>query len=270
MLLVFTADITESRNLNQVQIEVLTFLAAEFLYRFQELYTKRHSIQNIYTLKHLYQSVRNYSQLSNYLTFNFEDERGQIVSTVRGIINHAAEIKHNLNTLKEGPPAHQEIKVKEITKSLQTRLDSMMKEDKKATEEFASDPNVIVVKRTKKRRRVVPLPSATSTDTTPSAYPESLPHSAPSENVSNAAERYACSFAFPPIKIIPLTTNNQMPNLTGPIVTRFLDEFRLPDVAESNIAYWRIRSGNLLFGISEKDSSTAFTVDTWRTDSDER
>ncbi|CAF1411419.1 unnamed protein product [Didymodactylos carnosus] len=110
MLLVFTADITESRNLNQVQIEVLTFLAAEFLYRFQELYTKRHSIQNIYTLKHLYQSVRNYSQLSNYLTFNFEDERGQIVSTVRGIINHAAEIKHNLNTLKEGPPAHQEIK----------------------------------------------------------------------------------------------------------------------------------------------------------------
>ncbi|CAF1411408.1 unnamed protein product, partial [Didymodactylos carnosus] len=145
-------------------------------------------------------------------------------------------------------------RVKEITKSLQTRLDSMMKEDKKATEEFASDPNVIVVKRTKKRRRVVPLPSATSTDTTPSAYPESLPHSAPSENVSNAAERYACSFAFPPIKIIPLTTNNQMPNLTGPIVTRFLDEFRLPDVAESNIAYWRIRSGNLLLFAGDRET----------------
>ncbi|CAF1533415.1 unnamed protein product, partial [Didymodactylos carnosus] len=180
--------------------------------------------------------------------------------------NKKSDSAENLHLLTDKSPDYEQLvndtikcqkfvdRVKEITKSLQPRLDSTMKEDKQATEEFASDPNVIVVNRTKKRRRVAPLPSATSTDTTPSAYPEYLLHSAPSENVSNAAERYACSFAFPPIKIIPLTTNNQMFNLTGSAVTRFLDEFRLPDEAESNIAYWRIRSGNLLLFAGDRET----------------
>lgn len=137
LLLVFACHLAESRSIHQEDIDEIDFLLGKldffrrrietyrclmsvsdtFLKEYPILYTNRHNQQVIHSLSHVSQSVRDYGQLSNYSTFNFESVLGEkkvmfrlylhmsfiagmLRSTVHSTKNQAEEIANNMNLLR--------------------------------------------------------------------------------------------------------------------------------------------------------------------------
>ena len=69
--------IAEARAINRVQQEALKRLCQTFVVSFPRLYTDRHCVQVIHSIIHIPDTVNDFGPLTNYTTFQFENDLGR-------------------------------------------------------------------------------------------------------------------------------------------------------------------------------------------------
>jgi hypothetical protein len=77
--LVVFMHIAEARPINRAQQEVLKRLCQAFVTSFPRLHTDRHCVQVIHSVIHIPDTVNDFGPLTNYTTFQFENDLGRIV-----------------------------------------------------------------------------------------------------------------------------------------------------------------------------------------------
>ena len=78
--------LAENRHRHKDDIEVMEKLGTSFVVSFPHLYTKRHCVQVVHSVFHIASTVRYFGPLSNYTTFNFENQLGKINLILLGCI----------------------------------------------------------------------------------------------------------------------------------------------------------------------------------------
>jgi hypothetical protein len=76
--LVLMMHLSESRQVHHSYINTIKHLGQNFVIDFSKLYTNRHCVQVVHSLLHVSATVRDFGPLSNYTTFQFENELGRI------------------------------------------------------------------------------------------------------------------------------------------------------------------------------------------------
>lgn len=76
--LVCLLHLAENRRIDKNDIKVIETLGASFVVSFSHLYTNRHCVQVVHSVFHIASTVRCFGPLTNYTTFNFENQLGKI------------------------------------------------------------------------------------------------------------------------------------------------------------------------------------------------
>jgi hypothetical protein len=75
--LVIIMHIAESRQIERRDIPLLNRLSLNFVVRFSQLYGDRHCVQVVHSVAHIAATVSDYGPLTNYTTFQFENDLGK-------------------------------------------------------------------------------------------------------------------------------------------------------------------------------------------------
>jgi hypothetical protein len=75
--LVIIMHLAESRQLEQRDIDLISRLSKNFVVCFSQLYGERHCVQVVHSVVHIAATLRDYGPLTNYTTFQFENDLGK-------------------------------------------------------------------------------------------------------------------------------------------------------------------------------------------------
>ncbi|CAM4791834.1 unnamed protein product [Rotaria magnacalcarata] len=98
--LVCLLHLAENRRIHKDDVKVIEKLGTNFVISFSRLYTPRHCVQVVYSVFHIGATVRYFGPLTNYTTFNFENQLGLLTRTCKSTRRHAEEIIANLYLLQ--------------------------------------------------------------------------------------------------------------------------------------------------------------------------
>lgn len=74
--LVVIMYISESRQIEQCDIDIVARLCRNFVVTFSHLYGDRHCVQVIHSVVHVAETLHSFGPLTNFTTFNFENDLG--------------------------------------------------------------------------------------------------------------------------------------------------------------------------------------------------
>ncbi|CAF1528663.1 unnamed protein product [Adineta ricciae] len=94
--LVVIMHLAEGREIDKLDIRIITRLCHSFLIKFSLLYTERHCVQVVHSILHVPDTVQDFGPLTNYTTFHFENDIGMLVHATKGSRNHGQEMISNL------------------------------------------------------------------------------------------------------------------------------------------------------------------------------
>ena len=69
--------LAENRQIDKIDQEVIYKLSCSFVISFSELYTDRNCVQVVHSVLHVPDTVTAFGPLSNYTTFQFENDLGK-------------------------------------------------------------------------------------------------------------------------------------------------------------------------------------------------
>ena len=75
--LVVILHLAEGREIDKLDIDIITRLSNAFVIRFSELYTDRHCVSVVHSVIHIGETVKDFGSLANYTTFQFENDIGK-------------------------------------------------------------------------------------------------------------------------------------------------------------------------------------------------
>ena len=75
--LVCLLHLAENRRIRRDNISIMEKLGQNFVLQFSVLYTDRHCVQVVHSIVHITSTIRDFGPLTNYTTFNFEDQLGE-------------------------------------------------------------------------------------------------------------------------------------------------------------------------------------------------
>ena len=116
--LVLMMHLSENRKIHYSYLQIIKRLGQSFTVDFSRLYTKRHCVQVIHSINHISDTVRDFGPLSNFTTFQFENELGRYYQTMfsfrrfltllglltratKGTRRHALELISNLHLMQQ-------------------------------------------------------------------------------------------------------------------------------------------------------------------------
>ena len=79
--LVCLLHLAENRRIQDYDIDIIQKLGESFVISFSHLYTNRHCVSVVHSVVHIAATVRDFGPLTNYTTFNFENQLGRNMST---------------------------------------------------------------------------------------------------------------------------------------------------------------------------------------------
>ena len=68
---------SESRQIEQQDINLIARLSCNFLVNFVRLYSARHCVQVVHLVAHIAATVHNFGPLPNFTTFQYENDLGK-------------------------------------------------------------------------------------------------------------------------------------------------------------------------------------------------
>ena len=80
--LVVIIHLGEGRQINKSDQQLIYRLSQEFVVSFPQLYTNRHCVQVVHSVIHIADTVHDFGPLSNYTSFQFENDLGKNVYIV--------------------------------------------------------------------------------------------------------------------------------------------------------------------------------------------
>ena len=107
--------LAESRQINKFDQQLIYQLSQEFMVSFPQLYTNRRCVRVVHSVIHIADTVHDFGPLSNYTSFQFENDLGKniyivsnkcififffigmLVRSTQGFRNQAQEMSKNLN-----------------------------------------------------------------------------------------------------------------------------------------------------------------------------
>lgn len=79
--LVCLLHLAENRCIHDYDVDIIQRLGENFVVSFCHLYTDRHCVSVVHSVVHIAATVRDFGPLTNYTTFNFENQLGKSMPT---------------------------------------------------------------------------------------------------------------------------------------------------------------------------------------------